>query len=152
MIKFYADLLKGLDFQLTKDTDLIAGLANASAYLFEHLPDINWAGFYLMRGGELVLGPFQGKTARVRIPLNEGVCGAAATARAIVRVHDVHEFPGHIACDPISNSEIVLPIFDNDGLFAVLDIDSPTVGRFTADDEDGLAVFANMISDFVMRS
>ena len=116
----------------------IPNLANASALLWQILPDLNWAGFYLMEDGALYLGPFQGKTACIRIPLGQGVCGTAAQKDQVLRVYDVHEFEGHIACDSASNSEIVLPIHDGDDVIGVLDIDSPLVGRFSEKDEDGL--------------
>ena len=116
----------------------IPNLANASALLWQILPDLNWAGFYLMEDGALYLGPFQGKTACIRIPLGQGVCGTAAQKDQVLRVYDVHEFEGHIACDSASNSEIVLPIHDGDDVIAVLDIDSPLVGRFSEEDEEGL--------------
>lgn len=120
------------------ETDLIANMANISALLWMHLDDINWAGFYLLKGEELVLGPFQGKPACIRIPLGKGVCGTAAASGKTQLVEDVHQFAGHIACDAASNSEIVLPIFKNNELIAVLDIDSPKVGRFDQNDALGL--------------
>ena len=117
----------------------IANLANASALLWQHLADINWAGFYMMEDGALVLGPFQGKTACIRIPVGRGVCGTAVAEDKIQLVYDVHQFPGHIACDSASNSEIVLPIHVNGEIWGVLDIDSPHIGRFTEADREGLA-------------
>ena len=136
-----------IDYRLLKEQmDALTGtqsrpipnLANASALLWQILPDLNWAGFYLMEDGALYLGPFQGKTACIRIPLGQGVCGTAAQNDQVLRVHNVHEFEGHIACDSASNSEIVLPIHDGDDVIAVLDIDSPLVGRFSEEDEEGL--------------
>ena len=136
-----------IDYRLLKEQmDALTGtqsrpipnLANASALLWQILPDLNWAGFYLMEDGALYLGPFQGKTACIRIPLGQGVCGTAAQTDQVLRVHNVHEFEGHIACDSASNSEIVLPIHDGDDVIGVLDIDSPLVGRFSEKDEDGL--------------
>lgn len=136
-----------IDYRLLKEQmDALTGtqsrpipnLANASALLWQILPDLNWAGFYLMEDGALYLGPFQGKTACIRIPLGQGVCGTAAQKDQVLRVYDVHEFEGHIACDSASNSEIVLPIHDGDDVIGVLDIDSPLVGRFSEEDEDGL--------------
>ncbi|MBR4731460.1 MAG: GAF domain-containing protein [Lachnospiraceae bacterium] len=112
--------------------------ANISALLYEALRDVNWAGFYLLREGELQLGPFQGKTACTRIPIGKGVCGTAVLEERIQRVADVHAFPGHIACDCASESEIVLPIRENGKIIGVLDIDSPVKGRFTEEDEKGL--------------
>ena len=114
------------------ERDPWANAANAAALVFEALPDLNWAGFYFLRGGELVVGPFQGRVACVRIPLGQGVCGVAAERRATVIVPDVHEFPGHIACDAASNSEIVVPLLAGERLIGVLDLDSPRLGRFTA--------------------
>ena len=116
----------------------VANLANASALLWQEMPKINWVGFYKMTDGALVLGPFQGKTACIRIPVGRGVCGTAVAEDKIQLVYDVHQFPGHIACDSASNSEIVLPIHVNGEIWGVLDIDSPFVGRFTEDDRDGL--------------
>ncbi len=115
------------------EPDLIANLSNVSALLNQYLPDINWVGFYIMREGELVLGPFQGKVACIRIPVGRGVCGTAAATRKTQRIDDVHAFPGHIACDGASNSELVVPIIVNDNVVAVLDIDSPKHARFTAE-------------------
>ena len=123
----------------------IASYANASALLFDALEDVNWAGFYFMDGGALVLGPFQGKTACIRIPLGKGVCGTAAAENATQLVYDVHQFPGHIACDSASNSEIVIPLRENGRVFGVLDIDSPSIGRFTDADREGLESFAAIL-------
>ncbi|MBQ7000999.1 MAG: GAF domain-containing protein [Oscillospiraceae bacterium] len=116
----------------------VSNLANASALLWQEMPDINWVGFYKMTGGKLVLGPFQGKPACIEIPVGRGVCGTAVAEDAVQLVYDVHQFPGHIACDCASNSEIVLPIHVNGEIWGVLDIDSPTVGRFTEEDQAGL--------------
>lgn len=128
--------------QLTALTDGIpyevANLANASALLWQELPDINWAGFYKMEDGALVLGPFQGKPACIRIPVGRGVCGTAVAEDRVQLVYDVHQFPGHIACDSASNSEIVLPIHAGGKIWGVLDIDSPFIGRFTEADREGL--------------
>lgn len=115
---------------------LIANLANASALLWQSLPDLNWVGFYLLKGDRLVLGPFQGKPACIEIPLGKGVCGSAAAENRTVLVKNVHDFPGHIACDSASASEIVVPIRQNGRAVAVLDLDSPTVGRFTEADRE----------------
>ena len=117
---------------------LVSNLANASALLNEALEDINWVGFYLMKDGSLVLGPFQGKTARVEIPTGKGVCGASVERDEVVLVKNVHDFPGHIACDSASNSEFVMPLHKNGEVVGVLDIDSPTVSRFTEEDREGL--------------
>ena len=119
--------------------------ANISALLFESLENLNWVGFYLMRDGELVLGPFQGKTACMRIPIGKGVCGTAVKEDRIIRVDDVHLFKGHIACDCASESEIVLPIHHDDKIIGVLDIDSPVKSRFTVEDEKGLAELVKVI-------
>ena len=116
----------------------VANLANASALLWQEMEDINWVGFYKMTDGALVLGPFQGKPACIRIPVGKGVCGTAMAEDRIQLVYDVHHFPGHIACDSASNSEIVLPIHVNGQIWGVLDIDSPFVGRFTEHDREGL--------------
>ena len=113
------------------EPDLIANLANVSALLNEYLTDINWVGFYIMRSGELVLGPFQGKPACIRIPVGKGVCGTAVATKTTQRIDDVHAFPGHIACDAASNSELVVPVVVNDQVVAVLDIDSPSLNRFS---------------------
>ena len=140
---------KALNAQLKELTEgipyKIANLANASALLWEHLQDINWAGFYMMEGGALVLGPFQGKTACIRIPVGKGVCGTAVAENATQRVADVHVFPGHIACDCASNSEIVVPIRQNGAIIGVLDIDSPLKNRFTEADQEGLEAFVNIL-------
>ena len=122
-----------------------ANLANASALLWEHLQNINWAGFYMMEDGALVLGPFQGKTACIRIPVGKGVCGTAVAENATQLVPDVHLFPGHIACDCASNSEIVVPIRKNGKIIGVLDIDSPLKNRFTETDKEGLEAFVAII-------
>ena len=123
----------------------IANFANAAALLWEFLPEINWAGFYLMTDGALVLGPFQGKPACIRIPVGKGVCGRAAQERRTLLVPDVHAFPGHIACDCASRSEIVVPLFKNGDVCGVLDIDSPYEGRFDEADQAGLEKFARIL-------
>lgn len=123
----------------------IANLANAAALLWQELEDLNWAGFYLSQGDKLVLGPFQGKPACIEIPMGKGVCGTAAEKKEAVIVEDVHAFPGHIACDSASNSEIVVPMLHNDVVFAVLDLDSPILGRFTQADRAGLEVFVRVL-------
>ena len=133
----YAELAEALDALLSGETDVGAKAANAAAAIFHTLPTINWAGFYWLRGQELVLGPFQGQPACVRIPLGRGVCGTAAAEARTVLVPDVHDFPGHIACDTRSRSELVVPLIGADGLFGVLDLDSPLPARFTADDQAG---------------
>ena len=128
----------------------IANLANASALLYEALDNVNWAGFYLMEGGKLVLGPFQGKTACIEIPVGKGVCGTAVLKDQTQLVYDVHLFEGHIACDSASNSEIVIPLHKNGEVVGVIDIDSPTVGRFTQEDKAGLEEFAKIIEQEVL--
>ncbi|MBV4493701.1 GAF domain-containing protein [Pseudomonas oryzicola] len=120
------------------ERDFIANAAQFSAFLYNHVDDLNWAGFYLNRNEELVLGPFQGQVACVRIPFSKGVCGAAAATRQTQRVEDVHAFPGHIACDSASNSELVIPLVKEGRLIGVLDLDSPTIGRFSEVDQLGL--------------
>lgn len=140
----YASLAEELVGLLTGERDFIANAANTAALLFDALPDINWAGFYFLRDGELVVGPFQGKPACVRIPLGKGVCGTAAANRKTVVVRDVHEFPGHIACDAASQSEIVVPLLRDDELLGVLDIDSPSVGRFDDADRRGIERLATL--------
>ena len=131
------------------DSDFVPLLSNASALLWEHLSDINWAGFYLMRGGRLVLGPFQGKLACVHIDLNRGVCGAAARENRTQRVADVHAFPGHIACDSASNSEIVIPLRRDGQVFGVMDIDSPLLNRFSEADQQDLEAFARALEEAI---
>jgi len=123
----------------------VANLANASALLWQELTDINWAGFYKMEDGILVLGPFQGKPACIEIPVGRGVCGTAVAQDKTQLVYDVHQFPGHIACDCASNSEIVVPIHVRDEIWGVLDIDSPTIGRFTEPDREGLERFVKVL-------
>ncbi len=123
----------------------ITNLANAAALLYNSLDDINWAGFYILKGSELLLGPFQGKPACVKIPLGRGVCGTAAKEKRTLRVDNVHKFEGHIACDSASNSEIVVPIFKGKKLFGVLDVDSPEFSRFSKADEEGLKEFVKVL-------
>jgi GAF domain-containing protein len=136
--KLYASLTVQLMSLLKGEFDLIANAANFSALLFNSLPNVNWAGFYFLRGEELVLGPFQGNPACVRIPMGQGVCGVAAQQCETIIVPNVHEFPGHIACDVASNSEIVVPLFDGERILGVLDLDSPLIGRFDDQDAEGL--------------
>ncbi|EJL6744424.1 TPA: GAF domain-containing protein [Vibrio alginolyticus] len=137
----YQRLTKQAVALIESEPDFIANLANLSSLLFMELDDLNWAGFYLTKGEELILGPFQGKPACVRIPMGRGVCGTAAQTNTIQRVYDVHEFEGHIACDAASNSEIVIPFSINGKVGGVLDIDSPSIGRFNETDEEGLTHF-----------
>lgn len=145
IIEQYESLSKQLDALLTGENDVIANLSNASALLNQFLTEINWVGFYLMKDGELVLGPFQGLPACVRIPVGRGVCGTAVEQKKTFVVEDVHAFPGHIACDAASNSEIVIPLLKNDEVMGVLDIDSPIKNRFSAEDEQGLTIFINVL-------
>jgi L-methionine (R)-S-oxide reductase len=133
----YRDLFSALDALTGDETDSIANMANAAALLWQFLPDLNWAGFYRLIGDELVLGPFQGKAACIRIALGRGVCGAAAAERRTQLVEDVHAFPGHIACDAASRSELVVPIVHDGRLIGVLDLDSPIPARFDASDARG---------------
>lgn len=136
--QLYAELVQEAEALLEGETDLIANLANVSALIWNKLPDVNWAGFYLLKNDELVLGPFQGKPACVRIPVGRGVCGTAAKTLQPQLVEDVHQFEGHIACDYNSNSEAVLPVMINGELLGVLDLDSPELSRFDAEDMQGL--------------
>lgn len=142
---FYLELNSALEALLGEETNPIANLANASALLAQSLDRINWCGFYLLRGEELVLGPFQGKPACVRIPLGKGVCGTAAQRRETLIVPDVSEFPGHISCDAASRSEIVVPLLEGKTLRGVLDIDSPEPGRFDEADRAGLERFVETL-------
>jgi len=134
----YASLARQARSLLSDEQDLVANAANMSSLLYHSLPDVSWAGFYILRGSELVLGPFQGKPACVRIQMGKGVCGVAAAACETILVPNVHEFPGHIACDSASNSEIVVPLFDGDRVLGVLDLDSTSIGRFDDQDAEGL--------------
>ncbi len=137
--EFYRELESQLSGLLTGERDTIANAANTSALLFQMMPDLNWAGFYFLRATEeLVLGPFQGRVACVRIPKGKGVCGAAVQRRAPVLVEDVHAFPGHIACDSASRSELVVPLMANGRVLGVIDLDSPSPSRFDADDQSGI--------------
>lgn len=146
----YPELLQQARGLLAGEHDRIANAANLSALVFESLPDLNWAGFYFFDGTELVLGPFQGRPACVRIPLGRGVCGTAARARSTQVVADVHAFPGHIACDAASNAEIVVPLILNDGtLLGVWDVDSPLAGRFTDADRDGMQALCALYLDSI---
>ena len=134
----YTLLQAQLESLLADERDFIANASQFSAFLFHQLEDLNWAGFYLNRNEELVLGPFQGHIACVRIPFGRGVCGAAAKSRETQRVEDVHTFAGHIACDSASNSELVVPLINDGRLIGVLDLDSPSVGRFSEQDQQGV--------------
>lgn len=143
----YAELEGALDALTAGEPDAVANMANAAALLWQYLPDLNWAGFYRAVGTDaLVLGPFQGKAACIRIPFGKGVCGAAAATRAVQCIADVHAFPGHIACDAASASELVVPIVHEGRLLGVLDLDSPSPGRFDADDVAGCAALMAMLA------
>jgi len=144
--QMYRDLASALEGLVAGEPDSVANMANASALIFETLPDVNWVGFYRNVAGELVLGPFQGRAACIRIPFGVGVCGAAAENRQVQRVEDVHAFPGHIACDAASRSEIVVPLIRDGELLGVLDIDSPNVARFDAEDEAGIIALGEILS------
>ncbi|GHA96660.1 GAF domain-containing protein [Shewanella indica] len=136
--QFYDTLNRQVQALFAGEDDMICAMANFSALLNEHLEDINWVGFYLLKGEQLVLGPFQGKLACTRIPMGRGVCGTAAAKAETQLVEDVHQFAGHIACDAASNSEIVIPVYQKGELIAVLDIDSPSLSRFDKEDQTGL--------------
>ena len=142
----YADLIAAADAITRDESDAIANMANVAALIWQFLPNLNWAGFYRMVGDELVLGPFQGKAACIRIPLGRGVCGTAAASGKTQLVEDVHAFPGHIACDAASAAEIVIPVALNGQVVAVLDLDSPTTGRFDAADQAGLETLVKRIA------
>jgi L-methionine (R)-S-oxide reductase len=142
----YADLISALEGLVSGETDPVANMANAAALIWETLPDLNWAGFYRNVDGELVLGPFQGRPACIRIPFGKGVCGAAAATLQVQRVDDVHAFPGHIACDTASASELVVPIVRDGKLFAVLDLDSPKPARFDDADEAGCVRLCELLA------
>ena len=140
--ELYHDLTGALDALTADESDAIANMANAAALIWEYLPDLNWAGFYRLVEGELVLGPFQGKAACIRIALGKGVCGTAAQTRTTQLVADVHAFPGHIACDAASRSELVVPVVHDGRLIGVLDLDSPKLARFSAEDQAGIEQLA----------
>jgi len=142
----YRDLASAVQGLVTGELDAIANMANAAAVIYETLPDVNWVGFYRNVGGELVLGPFQGRPACIRIPFGTGVCGVAAAKRQVQRVEDVHSFESHIACDAASASEIVVPLIRDGELLGVLDIDSPKKARFTEEDEAGCVKLGEILS------
>lgn len=146
--ELYGELAKQVEAVIANETDAVANMANCAALVFNSLPELNWAGFYLLKGGELVLGPFQGRPACVRIALGRGVCGKAAKDRVTLRIADVNAFDDHIACDTASRSEIVVPLVSKDRQFllGVLDVDSPHLNRFDADDEAGLKKIADLIA------
>jgi GAF domain-containing protein len=142
----WRDLLSAIDAITAGEPDGIANMANAAALLFEYLPDVNWAGIYRLVDGELVLGPFQGKAACIRIAMGAGVCGTAVATRATQLVEDVHAFPGHIACDAASRSELVVPLIRDGELLGVIDLDSPSVARFDSVDAAGCEAVAGLLS------
>jgi len=144
--ELYGDLLKAIDAITADEPDGVANMANAAALLWQYLPDLNWAGFYRMVGGELVLGPFQGKAACIRIPVGRGVCGTAAATATTQLVEDVHAFPGHIACDAASRSELVVPVVRDGAVIAVVDLDSPEPARFDAADASGCEAIAVLLA------
>lgn len=148
----YNLIIKQVAALIDGERDLIANLANISAVLFNNLPNINWAGFYLYKEEQLVLGPFQGQAACIRIPLNKGVCGTAAFKKEAIVVDNVHDFSGHIACDAASNSEIVIPIIVGENLIGVLDIDSPIISRFSQQDLDALHEVVRLIENNIENS
>lgn len=151
--ELYADLCEQARGMLAGEPNIIANAANFAALVYHSLPDFNWAGFYLYDGTELVVGPFQGKPACIRIALGRGVCGTAAQTRQTQLVHDVHAFDGHIACDAASNSEIVVPLVNADGsLFGVWDVDSPSVGRFDEEDRAGMESLCAIFMEAVAAS
>ncbi|NUU68397.1 GAF domain-containing protein [Enterobacteriaceae bacterium BIT-l23] len=150
--QFYADLNRDFNALMAGETSFLAIMANTSALLFERLEEVNWAGFYLLEGETLVLGPFQGKLACVRIPMGTGVCGTAAATRTVQRVADVHAFDGHIACDAASNAEIVLPLVVENQIIGVLDIDSTQYDRFDQQDEQGLSQLAKNLQSAIASS
>ena len=141
----YRELIEAADSLTAGEPDAVANMANLSALLWETLPELNWAGFYRNVGGELVLGPFQGRAACIRIPFGKGVCGGAAASRKVLCIDDVHAFPGHIACDSASASELVVPIVHDDKLVGVLDLDSPRRARFDAEDVAGCTALIQRI-------
>jgi GAF domain-containing protein len=141
----YRDLASALQGLVSGEPDPVANMANASALIFETLPNVNWVGFYRNLDGELVLGPFQGRPACIRIKFGDGVCGVAAETRQVQRVEDVNAFPGHIACDSASASEIVVPLIRDGELIGVLDIDAPSKGRFTEEDEAGCVALGEIL-------
>jgi len=145
--EMYQELAGQISALIQDETDAVANMANCAALIYHSVPRLNWAGFYLLKGGELVLGPFQGRAACVRIAFGRGVVGTAAEKRNVIRVADVNQFPGHIACDTASRSEIVVPLLSDDShLLGVLDVDSPELDRFDAEDEAGFRAIGKLIA------
>ena len=146
-LELYRELLSAADGLTVGESDAVANMANVAALIGLLVPDLNWSGFYRMVGGELVLGPFAGKPACIRIPIGQGVCGTAAALRTTQRVADVHAFPGHIACDPDSRSELVVPVLRGGEVVAVIDLDSPLPSRFDTEDQAGIEALARLIAE-----
>jgi GAF domain-containing protein len=149
--ELYQDLYQQVDALTSDEPDIIANMANISALLFEHLPQVNWVGFYRLINDELVLGPFQGKVACIRIPVGTGVCGTAVSQSNTQRISDVHSFDGHIACDATTNSEIVIPVKMNNEVIAVLDIDSTKYSNFDENDQEGLEKIINLFENIMIK-
>ncbi|TWF44002.1 GAF domain-containing protein [Neorhizobium alkalisoli] len=145
-VEFHRQLAQQAEGLFDGETDMIANAANLSALIYQMMPDLNWAGLYLLKGEQLVLGPFQGKPACVRIPVGRGVCGTAVERKASILVEDVHAFPGHIACDAASRSELVVPIFRHGEVIGVIDLDSPRPSRFDMDDQAGIERLAEIFA------
>jgi L-methionine (R)-S-oxide reductase len=143
----YADLIAAADGLTAAESDAVANMANVAALLWDFVPEVNWAGFYRMVGGELVLGPFAGRPACIRIALGQGVCGAVAVSGETQLVRDVHAFPGHIACDAVSRSELVVPVMRDGQVVAVIDLDSPELARFDEEDAAGIEALARLLAD-----
>ncbi|MGB1261384.1 MAG: GAF domain-containing protein [Cognaticolwellia sp.] len=148
---FYQDLYTQVEALISDEADVIANMANVSALLFEQLTEVNWVGFYRVVNNELVLGPFQGKVACIRIPVGRGVCGTAVSDNKVQRIADVHGFDGHIACDATTNAEIVLPVTLNNKVIAVLDIDSRAFDRFDSDDQNGLEKIITLFENVMIK-
>jgi L-methionine (R)-S-oxide reductase len=149
--ELYQELYQQVDALTSDEPDIIANMANISALLFEHLPKVNWVGFYRLINNELVLGPFQGKVACIRIPVGTGVCGTAVSQNITQRISDVHSFDGHIACDATTNSEIVIPVIMDNEVIAVLDIDSTIYDRFDENDQKGLEAIINLFENIMIK-
>ena len=144
--ELYAELIRSADALTSDEPDGVANMANVAALLWEFLPDVNWTGFYRVVDGALVLGPFQGKAACIRIPFGKGVCGTAAATGTTQLIDDVHAFPGHIACDANSASELVVPVMRDGNVIAVIDLDSPSLNRFDAEDAKGIELLASILA------
>ena len=150
-IELYQELFNQVEALTTDEPDIIANMANISALLFEHLSQVNWVGFYRLINNELVLGPFQGKVACIRIPVGTGVCGTAISENKTQRIADVHAFDGHIDCDATSNAEIVIPVRVNEQVIAILDIDSTELDRFDEEDQKGLEAIINLFQNIIIK-